>query len=90
MLPFPEKPTFVMLPQEREVEESQSVQFQCQAVGDPTPTIVWEKEEGQMPQGRYGQTSFSPRHFWSAVESLVECWTLNRERPGSNPLCCRF
>ena len=50
---FAEKPTFVKLPQELEVEENESVQFQCKANGDPTPTIVWKKEEGQIPQGRY-------------------------------------
>ena len=50
---FSEKPTFVKLPQELEVEENESVQFQCKANGDPTPTIVWKKEEGQIPQGRY-------------------------------------
>ena len=34
------------------------MEFQCQASGDPAPTIIWKREEGQIPQGRYVKLSY--------------------------------
>ena len=34
------------------------MEFQCQASGDPAPTIIWKREEGQIPQGRYAKLSY--------------------------------
>ncbi len=28
------------------------MQFSCSAAGDPSPTIIWKREEGQISQGR--------------------------------------
>lgn len=40
------------MPQDVTVDENNDVVFICQAKGDPEPTIIWKKEEGQIPQGR--------------------------------------
>ncbi len=34
------------------VEENEDVTFECQARGDPPPTIIWRREDGQIPHGR--------------------------------------
>lgn len=47
-----EKPTFVKSPQDILVEESENIEFHCKASGDPEPTIIWKREEGQIPMGR--------------------------------------
>ena len=50
---FAEKPHITKSPQDKTVEEDRSVQFQCQAEGDPAPTIVWKRESGQIPGSRW-------------------------------------
>ena len=50
--PLPDKPRFTRSPQDVLVEENENVEFQCQARGDPPPTIIWRREDGQIPQGR--------------------------------------
>lgn len=31
----------------------QSVEFRCEARGDPVPTVRWRKDDGDLPKGRY-------------------------------------
>lgn len=31
----------------------QSVEFKCEARGDPVPTVRWRKDDGDLPKGRY-------------------------------------
>ena len=51
---FAEKPTFSKPPSDKQVEENDDVQFQCEATGDPPPTIIWKKEDGHITPDRYG------------------------------------
>ena len=32
--------------------DSQDVEFSCEVHGDPAPTIIWRREEGNIPTGR--------------------------------------
>lgn len=32
----------------------ESVEFHCEAQGDPVPTVRWRKEDADLPKGRYG------------------------------------
>ncbi|KAL0973421.1 hypothetical protein UPYG_G00203360 [Umbra pygmaea] len=48
-----ERPSFVKRPGSQVVLVDQSVEFRCEARGDPVPTVRWRKEDGEMPKGRY-------------------------------------
>uniref|UniRef100_A0A3Q3GG31 Ig-like domain-containing protein n=1 Tax=Labrus bergylta TaxID=56723 RepID=A0A3Q3GG31_9LABR len=38
---------------EKVVLVDQSVEFRCEARGDPVPTVRWRKDDGDLPKGRY-------------------------------------
>ena len=65
----------VILYKKLEVTEMQIQQWMCREIS----TKVQERRLKW-----YGHV------MWSAVAQLVECWTRNRESPGSNPRCYRF
>ncbi|XP_037402575.1 roundabout homolog 1 isoform X4 [Pygocentrus nattereri] len=48
-----ERPSFVRRPSSQSVLVDQSVEFRCEAQGDPVPTVRWRKEDGELPKGRY-------------------------------------
>ncbi|KAJ6658661.1 hypothetical protein lerEdw1_019821 [Lerista edwardsae] len=48
-----EKPTFTRRPSDVVAVLGSTVQFTCGTHGDPTPTIQWHKEYGDLPSGRY-------------------------------------
>ncbi|XP_078282906.1 roundabout homolog 1 isoform X3 [Rhinoraja longicauda] len=48
-----EKPSFVQRPSDARVVAGGSVQFSCDARGDPLPRVIWKKENGELPTGRY-------------------------------------
>nr|XP_021337007.1 roundabout homolog 1 isoform X10 [Danio rerio] len=48
-----ERPSFLRKPSSQSVLVDQSVEFRCEAQGDPVPTIRWRKEDGELPKGRY-------------------------------------
>ncbi|CAB1348159.1 unnamed protein product [Coregonus sp. 'balchen'] len=48
-----ERPSFVKRPGSQVVLVDQSVEFRCEARGDPVPTVRWRKEDGDLPKGRY-------------------------------------
>ncbi|XP_056140066.1 roundabout homolog 1 [Lampris incognitus] len=48
-----ERPSFVRRPGSQVVLVDQSVEFRCEARGDPVPTVRWRKEDGDLPKGRY-------------------------------------
>uniref|UniRef100_A0A672NWG2 Roundabout homolog 2-like n=1 Tax=Sinocyclocheilus grahami TaxID=75366 RepID=A0A672NWG2_SINGR len=48
-----ERPMFVRRPVNQVVLADDAVDFQCEVQGDPTPTIRWRKEEGELPRGRF-------------------------------------
>ncbi|XP_061828600.1 roundabout homolog 1 [Nerophis lumbriciformis] len=48
-----ERPSFVRRPSSQVVLVDQSVEFRCEARGDPVPTVRWRKDDGELPKGRY-------------------------------------
>eukprot|EP00063_Salmo_salar_P044029 XP_014018864.1 PREDICTED: roundabout homolog 1-like [Salmo salar] len=48
-----ERPSFVKRPGSQVLLVDQSVEFRCEARGDPVPTVRWRKEDGDLPKGRY-------------------------------------
>ncbi|XP_068455764.1 roundabout homolog 4 [Clinocottus analis] len=47
------KPALVLKPDNVSVRTGESAQFFCQATGDPPPAVVWSREQGPLPNGRY-------------------------------------
>ncbi|XP_031428047.1 roundabout homolog 3 isoform X2 [Clupea harengus] len=47
-----ERPMFVRRPVNQAVLADDTVDFLCEVQGDPTPTVRWRKEEGDLPRGR--------------------------------------
>ncbi|XP_038565144.1 roundabout homolog 1 isoform X2 [Micropterus salmoides] len=47
------KPVLVLKPENVSVRVGESAQFYCQAKGDPPPAVVWSREQGPLPNGRY-------------------------------------
>ncbi|CAJ1064756.1 roundabout homolog 1 isoform X2 [Xyrichtys novacula] len=47
------KPVLVLKPENVSVREGESAQFYCQVTGDPPPAVVWTREQGSLPNGRY-------------------------------------
>lgn len=52
LLSIAEKPVFARKPSDATVKVGGSVQFRCEARGDPMPAVRWSKEHGQLPSGR--------------------------------------
>lgn len=50
---YKERPSFVRRPGSQVVLVDQSVEFRCEARGDPVPTVRWRKDDGDLPKGRY-------------------------------------
>ncbi|XP_066556291.1 roundabout homolog 1 [Amia ocellicauda] len=48
-----ERPNFVKKPNSQVVLVDDSVEFRCEARGDPVPTVRWRKEDGDLPKGRF-------------------------------------
>lgn len=49
-----ERPVFTKQPVNQVVLADDTVDFFCEVHGDPTPTVRWRREEGELPRGRYG------------------------------------
>ncbi|XP_053187787.1 roundabout homolog 1 [Scomber japonicus] len=47
------KPVLVLKPENVSVRTGESAQFYCQAKGEPPPVVVWSREHGPLPNGRY-------------------------------------
>lgn len=56
------KPLLVLKPQNVSVQMGESAQFYCEAKGDPPPAVVWSREQGPLPNGRYFITALRRRH----------------------------
>uniref|UniRef100_UPI00358F61D3 roundabout homolog 1-like isoform X3 n=1 Tax=Myxine glutinosa TaxID=7769 RepID=UPI00358F61D3 len=52
-----ERPTFTRRPLSQLVAGNESVEFVCQADGDPPPHISWIRRDGEMPRGRWEELS---------------------------------
>ncbi|XP_076017397.1 roundabout homolog 3 [Genypterus blacodes] len=48
-----ERPMFTKQPVNQVVLADDTVDFFCEVHGDPTPTIRWKREEGELPRGRF-------------------------------------
>ncbi|XP_066564137.1 roundabout homolog 3 isoform X2 [Amia ocellicauda] len=48
-----ERPSFLRRPVNQVVLADDTVDFLCEVQGDPTPTVRWRREEGELPRGRY-------------------------------------
>ncbi|XP_072850122.2 roundabout homolog 1 isoform X1 [Pogona vitticeps] len=48
-----ERPSFVKRPSNLAVTVDDSAEFNCEARGDPVPTVRWRKDDGELPKGRY-------------------------------------
>lgn len=48
----------VLKPEDVSARMGESAQFYCQAKGDPPPAVVWSREQGPLPNGRYLESFF--------------------------------
>ncbi|XP_070606360.1 roundabout homolog 1 isoform X2 [Erythrolamprus reginae] len=48
-----ERPSFVKRPSNLAVTVEDSAEFNCEARGDPVPTVRWRKDDGELPKSRY-------------------------------------
>ncbi|XP_074527981.1 roundabout homolog 3 isoform X2 [Halichoeres trimaculatus] len=48
-----ERPVFIKQPVNQVVLADDTVDFYCEVHGDPTPTVRWRREEGELPRGRF-------------------------------------
>ncbi|XP_049891298.1 roundabout homolog 3 isoform X7 [Epinephelus moara] len=48
-----ERPVFTKQPVNQVVLAEDTVDFFCEVHGDPTPTVRWRREEGELPRGRF-------------------------------------
>ncbi|MEQ2262271.1 Roundabout 3 [Xenotaenia resolanae] len=48
-----ERPIFTKQPVNQVVLADDTVEFFCEVHGDPTPTVRWRREEGELPRGRF-------------------------------------
>ncbi|XP_026519885.1 roundabout homolog 1 isoform X4 [Notechis scutatus] len=48
-----ERPSFVKRPSNLAVTIDDSAEFNCEARGDPVPTLRWRKDDGELPKSRY-------------------------------------
>ncbi|XP_077336226.1 roundabout homolog 1 isoform X2 [Lithobates pipiens] len=48
-----ERPSFEKRPSNMAVTVDDSVEFECEARGDPVPTVRWRKDDGDLPKARY-------------------------------------
>ncbi|XP_055082794.1 roundabout homolog 1 isoform X2 [Periophthalmus magnuspinnatus] len=48
-----EKPVLLQRPQNVSVKMGESAHFTCQAKGDPAPVVMWSRDQGPLPNGRY-------------------------------------
>ena len=50
----------------------ESVNFQCEARGDPVPIVRWRKEDGDLPKGRY-EAAIPNHSYYSSYVSIYIC-----------------
>ena len=68
---FTERPSFVRRPGSQVVLVDQSVEFRCEARGDPVPTVRWRKDDGDLPKGRYCMTHLLVTFHGTILSSLT-------------------
>uniref|UniRef100_A0A3Q0SHN0 Roundabout, axon guidance receptor, homolog 3 (Drosophila) n=1 Tax=Amphilophus citrinellus TaxID=61819 RepID=A0A3Q0SHN0_AMPCI len=58
-----ERPMFTKQPVNQVVLADDTVDFFCEVHGDPTPTVRWRREEGELPRGRFEIRSDNSLHL---------------------------
>ncbi|KAF3841517.1 hypothetical protein F7725_007379, partial [Dissostichus mawsoni] len=58
-----ERPVFIKQPVNQVVLAEDTVDFFCEVHGDPTPTVRWRREEGELPRGRFQIRSDNSLHL---------------------------
>ncbi|XP_041850026.1 roundabout homolog 2-like isoform X2 [Melanotaenia boesemani] len=48
-----ERPVLVRRPVNQVVMEEETVDFTCEVHGNPSPTVRWRRDEGELPRGRF-------------------------------------
>uniref|UniRef100_A0A4W4FP04 Roundabout, axon guidance receptor, homolog 1 (Drosophila) n=2 Tax=Electrophorus electricus TaxID=8005 RepID=A0A4W4FP04_ELEEL len=75
-----ERPSFLRRPSSQSVLVEQSVEFRCEAQGDPVPTVRWRKEDGELPKGRFeirGDHTLKLKRLGSADAGSYTCLAEN-------------
>lgn len=75
-----ERPSFVKRPTNQVVLAEDTVNFHCEVAGDPLPTVRWQKEDGELPQGRYeirNDNTLWLKHVCAEDEGTYTCITEN-------------
>ena len=68
-----EKPRIIEGPKDVLVQENSDVFFQCRAIGDPEPTIIWKKADDRMPHERWVNRNM---HILILSQPLMYIWVI--------------
>lgn len=77
------KPMLVLKPENVSVRLGESAHFYCQAKGDPPPAVLWSRDQGPLPNGRYlileGHRDYILMtlwisHFWNLDYLICSGW----------------
>lgn len=67
------KPVLVLKPDNVSVRTGESAQFYCQAKGDPSPAVVWSREQGPLPNGRYFMMEIHRHEIYICFQTTTTC-----------------
>ncbi|XP_078451083.1 roundabout homolog 1-like [Lampetra planeri] len=70
-----ERPTFVRKPLNQLVAANGSVEFNCEAQGDPRPDVSWTKLRGELPRDRHEVKADNTLRIWLARPSDAGTYT---------------
>ncbi|XP_077064798.1 roundabout homolog 2 [Siphateles boraxobius] len=75
-----ERPVFIRRPVNQIVLAEETVDFLCEVHGDPAPTVRWNRDEGELPRGRFeirGDNSLHLMRVRAEDEGTYTCVTEN-------------
>uniref|UniRef100_A0A672K897 Roundabout homolog 2-like n=1 Tax=Sinocyclocheilus grahami TaxID=75366 RepID=A0A672K897_SINGR len=75
-----ERPVFIRRPVNQIVLAEETVDFLCEVHGDPAPTVRWNRDEGELPRGRFeirGDNSLRLVRVRAEDEGTYTCVTEN-------------
>ena len=77
---FAVRPVVVRPPQDVTALVGSDATFECGASGDPTPHVVWRRQDGPLPAGRARSTDRYPnvvRFFSDSLNRMSKVITIN-------------